>query len=109
MTSSTNDATIFPKAAPMMMPTARSSTFPRMANSLNSFSMKPPYVVWSGLNERLCVRAEAERAVRAEIIAEGRGKKGWESVLGAGELTRPEDQHRPDDSAQCHQHACGGH
>lgn len=39
MMSFTNDVTIRPNAAPMMMPTAISSTFPRMANSLNSFSM----------------------------------------------------------------------
>src|SRR5713101_4687496 len=35
-TSSTREATILPKAAPMMTPTARSRTFPRMANSLNT-------------------------------------------------------------------------
>src|ERR1700730_18720635 len=38
MMSSTKDDTIFPKAAPIMTPTARSRTFPRMANSLNSLS-----------------------------------------------------------------------
>ena len=37
--SLTNDATMAPKAAPMMRPTAMSTTFPRMTNSLNSFSM----------------------------------------------------------------------
>ena len=35
--SLTNEDTIFPNAPPMMMPTARSSTLPRMINSLNSF------------------------------------------------------------------------
>ena len=39
MTSLTRDATILPKATPMMMPTARSMTLPRMANSLNSLSI----------------------------------------------------------------------
>ena len=38
-TSLTSEVMIFPNAAPMMMPTAMSSTFPRMANSLNSFNM----------------------------------------------------------------------
>ncbi|MGQ0522595.1 MAG: hypothetical protein ACT4P8_02910 [Betaproteobacteria bacterium] len=42
MTSLTSESTILPNAAPMMMPTAMSTTLPRMANSLNSFSMKPP-------------------------------------------------------------------
>ena len=36
MMSSTSDLTIVEKAAPMMMPTAMSTTLPRSANSLNS-------------------------------------------------------------------------
>src|SRR5207237_696698 len=39
MTSPTSELTIEPKAAPMMTPTARSTTLPFIANSLNSFSM----------------------------------------------------------------------
>src|ERR1700737_922761 len=35
--SSTIELTIFPKAAPMMTPTARSTALPLTANSLNSF------------------------------------------------------------------------
>src|ERR1035437_292111 len=35
-----NDATILPNAAPMMTPTARSSTLPLLMNSLNSLSME---------------------------------------------------------------------
>src|SRR5437879_6370953 len=38
MTSPTSEVTIAPKAAPMMTPTARSTTFPFIANSRNSFS-----------------------------------------------------------------------
>src|SRR5258708_17605521 len=38
MMSSTKDKMIFPKAVPIMTPTAKSTTFPRIANSLNSFS-----------------------------------------------------------------------
>ena len=38
-TSLTKEVTIFPKAAPMMIPTAISTTLPRITNSLNSFSM----------------------------------------------------------------------
>lgn len=37
--SLTNDVTIFPKAAPMTIPTARSTTLPRATNSLNSLNM----------------------------------------------------------------------
>src|SRR6266404_3127321 len=39
MTSSTIDETIFPKAAPIMIPTAISRTLPRIANALNSLSI----------------------------------------------------------------------
>src|SRR5215510_2787698 len=39
MTSATSDETIAPKAAPMMTPTARSTTLPRSANFLNSSNM----------------------------------------------------------------------
>src|SRR4030081_2309340 len=37
--SLTMEVTILPKAAPRTTPTARSTTLPRMANSLNSFSI----------------------------------------------------------------------
>ena len=36
MTASTSEETILPKAAPITIPTARSITLPRIANSLNS-------------------------------------------------------------------------
>ena len=36
ITSDTNDDTILPKAAPIMIPTAISTTLPRSANCLNS-------------------------------------------------------------------------
>src|SRR5213079_3067585 len=39
ITSPTSEVTMPPKAAPMMTPTARSTTLPFIANSLNSFSM----------------------------------------------------------------------
>src|ERR1041385_7100927 len=38
-TSLTKEVMIFPNAPPMMMPIARSSTFPRITNILNSFSI----------------------------------------------------------------------
>ena len=37
--SSTNEVTIFPKAAPIITPTARSITFPLDINSLNSLNI----------------------------------------------------------------------
>src|SRR5262245_59700720 len=42
ITSLTSEVTILPNAAPMITPTARSMTFPRAANSLNSFSIALP-------------------------------------------------------------------
>ena len=39
MTPSTSDVTILPNAAPITTATARSITFPRAMNSLNSFHM----------------------------------------------------------------------
>src|SRR6266404_9104540 len=38
-TSATSELTIFPNAPPMTTPTARSRTFPRMADSLNSLKI----------------------------------------------------------------------
>src|ERR1700683_1493160 len=38
-TSSTRDDTILPKAAPMITPTAKSNTLPRITNALNSFNI----------------------------------------------------------------------
>jgi hypothetical protein len=40
ITSPTSELTMAPKAAPMMTPTARSTTLPFIANSLNSFSIE---------------------------------------------------------------------
>src|SRR3569833_2987427 len=42
MTSPTSELTIAPKAAPIKTPTARSTTLPFIANSLNSFSTANP-------------------------------------------------------------------
>src|SRR5664279_1638957 len=42
MMSQTSDDTMAPKAAPMITPTARSTTLPRSANFLNSSSMGLP-------------------------------------------------------------------
>ncbi|MND00311.1 hypothetical protein D3C83_188720 [compost metagenome] len=42
MMSATSEVTIAPNAAPMMRPTARSTTFPRIANSRNSLNKLDP-------------------------------------------------------------------
>src|SRR2546426_11564937 len=103
ITSSTTDATIFPKAAPMMTPTAISMTLPRMANSLNSFST----------DFLLYFFDEGQRRPRAEtrfreglswrrIISEAKQKSGteWGDGDGGGyRSARPKNQNRPDDAA----------
>src|ERR1700754_3783029 len=43
MMSPTSEVTMPPKAAPMITPTARSTTLPFMANSRNSFSIRNPF------------------------------------------------------------------
>src|SRR5438128_2533053 len=58
--SLTMEVTILPKAAPMTTPTARSTTLPRMANSLNSLSMLIAF--WKEcLNELFFVQKSADR------------------------------------------------
>src|SRR5271156_5675552 len=48
MISPTSEVTMAPKAAPMMTPTARSTTLPFIANSRNSFSMLETFLRSSG-------------------------------------------------------------
>src|SRR6266403_2602187 len=77
MTSPTSDETIFPKAAPMMTPTARSTTLPFMANSLNSDAMlMAGSAWWAGTNgtQALRIRASEKRwsLQRAEHLFEQR-------------------------------------
>src|SRR6266513_1252574 len=43
MMSPTSEVTMPPNAAPMMTPTARSTTLPFIANSRNSFSIRRPF------------------------------------------------------------------
>jgi hypothetical protein len=45
-TSDTKEETIFPNAAPMITPTAISTTFPLTANSLNSWIMLMIFPYW---------------------------------------------------------------
>src|SRR6187200_1571907 len=52
--SPTSDVTIAPNAAPMMTPTARSTTLPRMANFLNSSSIALPFSD-RGYQVRVCL------------------------------------------------------
>src|ERR1700710_3033463 len=67
--SVTSDVVIFPNAAPMTTPTARSSTFPRETNSLNSLTMlMAPCVPGSG-HERERHRAGSMHAFGAHDSA----------------------------------------
>lgn len=54
--SLTMEVTTFPKATPIMIPMAISNTFPRVANSLNSFSV----VVSPRFNLSECNSADSE-------------------------------------------------
>src|SRR3974390_2944208 len=54
MMSLTSDVTMAPNATPMITPTARSTTFPRSANFLNSSSI--PLIDQSGVDHRLAHR-----------------------------------------------------
>src|SRR5262249_5851621 len=62
MISLTSDVTTAPKAAPMMTPTARSRTLPRIANSLNSLNMvSPANDLW---NSVLCLQKFEQRFIK---------------------------------------------
>src|SRR5450759_1868755 len=84
-----NDATILPNAAPMMTPTARSSTLPLLMNSLNSLSME---ISLSRFHVELDLSPTALRqhpsSARGRLRAQAFGtKRRWPSRSGA--LTAP--------------------
>src|SRR5262249_51799913 len=59
-TSATKELTIAPNAAPIITPTARSTTLPRMANFLNSSSIGPPPI--DDRSQRTLSRSGANQA-----------------------------------------------
>src|SRR5579883_2149076 len=69
MMSLTRELTILPKAAPMTMPTARSMTLPRMANSRNSFHMAPSSRLGCAIviQSQAVVKPSAQQQAVAEI------------------------------------------
>src|SRR5262245_35999161 len=73
--SLTSEVTMVPKAAPMITPTARSTTLPRMMNVLNSFSMAP-------LLPRGAMRAPAGLGARTLY----NGPAGRATGLAAGDV-----------------------
>src|SRR5260221_10957016 len=80
--SSVNDLTTVPNAAPITTPTARSSTLPLSANSLNSFSMTRVYPEersdeGSGDYLRFC---SAQRAARS---TQGAAQRVWLDLRAA--------------------------
>src|SRR5262245_15219101 len=62
MMSLTSDVTTAPNAAPIMTPTARSRTLPRIANSLNSLNMVSPANDLS--NSVLCLQKFEQRFIK---------------------------------------------
>src|SRR5271155_4567381 len=85
MMSLTRESTIFPNAAPMMTPMARSTTFPLIANSLNSLSIfSPPGF---GRDAR---RPEEFHAPGTGNVRGGEAENKAEPTIGKGELdSRP--------------------
>src|SRR6187200_3542574 len=67
MSSPTSDVTIAPKAAPMMTPTARSITLPRIANFLNSSNIIPPLLLNPRISDATCIACAPRYGVLREI------------------------------------------
>src|SRR5882724_10438477 len=76
MMSLTMDVTILPNAAPIMIPTAMSTTLPRIANSLNSLTMPMTLLLSRGwLGPRLLAEHAAD-GVRGALRRPGSGGAG---------------------------------
>src|SRR5712672_3661710 len=97
MMSSTSEPTIFPNAAPIMTPTARSITLPRMANSLNSLNMELSLL-------RLDLVVHQQRAWRGLYPTRNANREG----NAVKQLSRAKDKHRTDEAAECENHAGKG-
>src|SRR5688500_5181415 len=69
-TSSTSEVMILPNAAPMTTPTARSTTLPLTANSLNSFHIRsnPPFDPPTPVDQKA-----SSGHVRPVVFVEGEG------------------------------------
>src|SRR5579859_5319795 len=110
MMSSTSEVTIFPKDAPMITPTARSITLPRIANSLNSLNIS------TSPRFRSCAESEAGRPARFAERGEGASVTGHyirrnrKNQKGTAErkalnLTRSKNENRPQQAAHQQQSA----
>src|SRR5215471_6981947 len=74
ITSCTNDDTIFPNAPPMITPTARSMTLPRIANSLNSLNTEAP-PLFGLIRMRTKDQDQTHKPARPEHKASNRHKR----------------------------------
>jgi hypothetical protein len=80
ITSFTREVIMVPKAAPIMMPMAMSNTFPRMANSLNSFNIFSSFLKCHSCESRACPALDAENPVFKAVLASR--FPGSDGVLG---------------------------
>src|SRR3954468_4355506 len=79
--SSTNDVTIFPKAAPITTPTARSTTLPLSANSRNSLMTAigvPPVILSPAMIRQIAVIGSGTMGRGIAYLA---AVAGYETVL----------------------------
>src|SRR5262249_19426081 len=84
--SLTREETIFPKAAPMMTPTARSTTFPRMMKALNSLITDIGFIAYwhaclspgAGLNRTRVAEFAGGGAGTQALDSDGQGK--WNRI-----------------------------
>src|SRR5438552_2072186 len=118
ITSSTSDETIFPKAAPIITPTAKSTTFPRMANSLNSFSTDVLLYCSMKIHDGPSGFPNMEGLSVSRIIVEAQNKEteqeprvglAHSSQVEGTLLAWPEDQIGSHQAAQHEQSAAGSH
>src|SRR5882762_5813689 len=104
--SSTKDETIFPKAAPTMTPTARSMTFPRMANSLNSFSTVFSFAIHQGKRQPRSDSQIPRGQPAARIIQEAHCKRSAEKRARFVFLLMSKNQDRAKNTPYHEQSTC---
>src|ERR671919_2218039 len=90
MRSPTTELTTAPNATPRTTPTARSSTFPRSANALNSFSIALPF----SLGHASLLDLTSQRQTEPEPPHHHRGERVHQSGHGCAEQHVGDDEHR---------------
>src|SRR5258708_17657769 len=117
ITSSTSDNTTFPKATPIITPTAKSTTLPRLANSLNSLNTGFLLCSFDEGNDcpgriretlgGLSVTGIIVAAKEKERGEAGRARDLPRALPEDASLARPQDQDRANHAAQDQQAAAG--